>query len=77
MPRTAKMAAGLRVVIQLGRGFDGRRMLDAIGVVSRRADGLVDVRTAVQRRGSQWADGVARTELGQLLAGRDDSAGVL
>ena len=71
----SQLAAGLRVVIQLGRGFDGRRLVDAIGVVSRRADGLVDVRPAVQRRGSQWSAGVARADLDRLLTGRDESAG--
>jgi pilus assembly protein CpaF len=73
----SQLAAGLRIVIQLGRRFDGRRMLDAIGVVSRRADGLVEVLSAVQRRGSQWGDGAARAELDQVLAGRDEPAGAL
>ena len=73
----SQLAAGLRVVIQLGRHVDGRRVLDAIGVVSRRADGLVEVRPAVQRRGAWWGDGVARAELDQVLAGRGESAGEL
>jgi pilus assembly protein CpaF len=73
----SQLAAGLRVVIQLGRRSDGRRMLDAIGVLSRRTDGLVEVRPAVERRGSQWCDGVARGELDRVLEGPDQPAGAL
>lgn len=73
----SQLAAGLRVVIQLGRRSDGRRMLDAIGVLSRRTDGLVEARPAVERRGSQWCDGVARGELDRVLEGPDQPAGAL
>jgi pilus assembly protein CpaF len=73
----SQLAAGLRVVIQLGRRSDGRRMLDAIGVLSRRTDGFVEAWSAVERRGSQWCDGVARGELDRVLGGPDQPAGAL
>lgn len=71
----SQLAAGLRVVVQLARRSDGQRVLEAIGVVSRRADGLVDVRPAVELRGSQWRNGEARAELDELLGGRDHLRG--
>jgi pilus assembly protein CpaF len=59
----SQLGAGLRVVVHLSRRADGLRRLDSVGVVARRPDGLVEVRTAMRQRDSVWLDGAARAEL--------------
>ncbi|MGH8890745.1 MAG: TadA family conjugal transfer-associated ATPase [Acidothermaceae bacterium] len=65
----SQLAAGLRVVVHLRRGADGRRLLDSIGVLRRRLDGLVEVATAVRVVDGVTVDDVARSQLDELLAG--------
>jgi pilus assembly protein CpaF len=64
----SQLGAGLRVVVHLSRRADGLRRLDSVGVVARRPDGLVEVRTAMRQRDSVWLDGAARAELEHALA---------
>ena len=64
----SQLAAGLDVVLHVGRDRDGRRVLAEVGIVQADAAGLVGVRTAVVRCGdrSQRRDGWAALE--QVLA---------
>lgn len=48
----SQLGAGLDVVLHVGRGRDGRRVLAEVGVVQTGEAGLVRVRTAVARRGA-------------------------
>ena len=64
----SQLGAGLRVVVHLARGPDGQRVLDSVGVVIRRPDGLVEVEPAMFRRDGRWSDGAGRVALDQVLA---------
>ncbi|HEY0870873.1 MAG TPA: TadA family conjugal transfer-associated ATPase [Acidothermaceae bacterium] len=66
----SQLAAGVQVVVQLARRADGRRVLDSIGVVVRRSDGLADVLPAVRVRGSSWFDDEGRAALDHVLQRR-------
>jgi pilus assembly protein CpaF len=68
----SQLAAGVQVVVQLARRADGRRVLDSIGVVVRRSDGLVEVLRAMRLRGSSWLDGEGRAALDAVLERRVD-----
>ena len=63
----SQLGAGLRVVIHLARAHDGQRVLDSVGVVMRRADGLVEVQPAMRRRDERWADDAGRAGLDLVL----------
>jgi pilus assembly protein CpaF len=63
----SQLGAGLRVVVHLSRGHDGQRVLDSIGVVIRRNDGLVDVQPAMRRCDGRWVDVGGRVALDQVL----------
>jgi pilus assembly protein CpaF len=69
----SQLAAGVQVVVQLARRADGRRVLDSIGVVVRRGDGLVEVQPAMRLRGSYWVDDAGRAALDQVLERRGAS----
>jgi pilus assembly protein CpaF len=66
----SQLGAGLRVVIHLARGDDGQRVLDSVGVVTRRPDGLVEVQPAMRRRDGCWVDDLGRALLEVVLASR-------
>jgi pilus assembly protein CpaF len=63
----SQLAAGVHVVVQLARRVGGRRVLDSIGVVVRRDDGLVEVQPAMRLRGSDWVDDEGRLALDRVL----------
>ncbi len=63
----SQLGAGLRVVVHLARGHDGQRVLDSVGVVVRRADGLVEVQPAVRRDRGRWVDDAGRAALDHVL----------
>lgn len=63
----SQLAAGLRVVLHLGRDGLGRRRLVQIGVLSARRDGVVEPRPAVTFSADGSATGAARQELEELL----------
>jgi pilus assembly protein CpaF len=65
----SQLAAGLQVVVHLTRGRDALRRLESVGLVRRRADGLVDITPAAARAGSAWVAGEARGQLDRLLGG--------
>jgi pilus assembly protein CpaF len=68
----SQLGAGLRVVIHLARGPSGRRVVDSVGVVVRRGDGLVEVRLAVRFSGGRCLDGEGRVQLDAMLGRSDD-----
>ena len=63
----SQLGAALRLVVHLARAPGGDRVLDSIGVVARRPDGLVEVHTAMRLVDSHWTDGPARAEFDRLL----------
>jgi pilus assembly protein CpaF len=63
----SQLAAGVQVVMQLARRAGGRRVLDSIGVVVRRPDGLVEVQPAMRLRGPDWVDDAGRIALDRVL----------
>ncbi len=63
----SQLAAAVQVVVQLVRRTGGRRVLDSIGVVVRRPNGLVDVQPAIRLRGSAWVDDAGRSVLDRVL----------
>jgi pilus assembly protein CpaF len=63
----SQLGAGLRVVIHLVREPSGLRVVDSVGVVMRRADGLVGVQPAVRFRGGRWIDDEGRDQLDAVL----------
>jgi pilus assembly protein CpaF len=66
----SQLAAGVQVVVQLARRADGRRVLDSIGVVVRRADGLVGVLPAIRVQASRPLDDEGRVALDEVLERR-------
>jgi pilus assembly protein CpaF len=66
----SQLAAGVQVVVQLARRADGRRVLDSIGVVVRRDDGLVTVLPAVRPQGSRLLDDEGRAALDDVFERR-------
>jgi pilus assembly protein CpaF len=66
----SQLGAGLRIVIHLARRHDGLRVLDSVGVVIRRDDGLVEVQPAVRRDDGRRDDG--RRDDGRRDDGRRD-----
>lgn len=66
----SQLAAALDAVVHLVRRPDGRRLVDSIGVVARRADGLVEVLPAVTFDGNELRDGPGRWHLDALLSRR-------
>ena len=70
----SQIASALDAVVHLGRAADGRRILRAVAVPSRAADGLVSLLTAVtfdDAGRSRLGPGAARLE--QRLRGRGDA----
>ena len=63
----SQLAAGLRVVLHLARDADGTRRLRQIGVLTPRADGVVEPAEAVTFHGSAMIDGPARQRLTELV----------
>ena len=69
----SQLAAGVHIVVHLARRAGGRRVLDSIGVVVRRGDGLVEVQPAMRLRGADWVDDVGRIALDRVLERRSAS----
>jgi pilus assembly protein CpaF len=63
----SQLAAGLRVVLHLARDHDGTRRLRQIGVLTQRADGLVEPAEAATFHGSTMAEGPAMDQLIALV----------
>jgi pilus assembly protein CpaF len=63
----SQLAAGLRVVLHLGRDGAGQRRLRQIGVLGARADGIVEPRPAVTFESSGPVPGAAAHHLEDLL----------
>ena len=63
----SQLAAGLRVVLHLGRDGSGSRRLREVGVLAARADGLVEPRSAVTFGSSGSVRGPAASHLDELL----------
>jgi pilus assembly protein CpaF len=63
----SQLAAGLRVVLHVGRASDGTRRLLQVGVLTAGRDGLVQPAAAVTFDGADMIDGPASTQLASLL----------
>jgi pilus assembly protein CpaF len=63
----SQLAAGLRIVLHLGRDRDGRRRLREIGVLSPGPDGVVEPATAVNLDRDHPTDGPGLPKLLDLL----------
>ncbi|WP_375000978.1 TadA family conjugal transfer-associated ATPase [Aeromicrobium sp. CTD01-1L150] len=64
----SQLAAGLDVVLHLGRGRDGRRLLAEVGVLQVAADGMVCVVPALSLRGTTPEQGPGHQRLQQVVA---------
>src|SRR6185437_2291595 len=64
----SQLGAGLRVVVHVARGHEGYRVLDSVGVVIRRPDGLVEVQPAMRSSNGRWVDDAGRAVLDQVLS---------
>jgi pilus assembly protein CpaF len=66
----SQLASAVDVVVHLGRGRDGVRRLEEVGVLARRDDGIVEVVPAVRRTGeAALREDEAAARLGLLLDG--------
>ena len=63
----SQLAAGLRVVLHLARDRDGTRRLRQIGVLTPRADGVVEPAEAVAFSGAAMVEGPAWSRLNDLM----------
>jgi pilus assembly protein CpaF len=63
----SQLAAGLRVVLHVARDQDGSRRLRQIGVLTPRADGVVEPAEAVTFHGATLIEGPAMHRLAALL----------